>query len=510
MFGPKIDLRMLDDPNRFVTGPVTPLLDQHELVDPEKGMKVKVDAAFLNDVARNANARATTKGNPVPIIVGHTEDGGEERPVVGYYVNLRTVPNPERPDELILVGTPKVRRNRARVLEDFPRRSVELWVGRREIDPVALLGGTTPERDLGDQAVIRYSRDGGGHYRYAMDEGETMPTPMPTQYGHSEHAGMKACYSAADDTGTSDTPPDEGGEPEVVAQVKNSAWGKSLDAKVDKILSLLEGGGEGEPDGDEVPADLDGGDGLMGGPGDGMPPGGDAPMGGGMPMGGEGGEWFDDGDYDDMPPGGHEPEAREFHEPPPVRFNAGGGMGYPSGTSGFVPGHEGKTRMNRSTYGGYGYGYQPQPVVGLDRDSKVRMQRLEKENADIRLKLARSEARELITQLEQDGYQFADRGRTEQQLVTLAQVGPKAVEAFVNDIKANYRRQDADPASPLGLMRFARDGEKDGTPQPRSMEDVQRVVARLRPGQSFDDGLAALYGQQPQNGHANGAAQGRR
>ncbi len=53
-------------------------------------------------------------------------------------------------------GDYKVRPQNKHLLEEYPRRSVELWWSKRELDPIAMLGGSSPERDLG--VVIRHGR----------------------------------------------------------------------------------------------------------------------------------------------------------------------------------------------------------------------------------------------------------------------------------------------------------------------------------------------------------------
>jgi hypothetical protein len=468
-----IDLNALDDPREWVTKANVPLLDEHALVDPDKGLKVRVDRRFLEDVARNGNRRAVESGNPCPLIVGHTEDGGPEKPVDGYVVGLRVGPDPKKPGKAMLFGTYKVRRSRAHVLHDFPRRSVELWVGRREIDPVALLGGTTPERDLGDVAVLKYSRDGGLRYRYSMHPGDT---PMPAKSHH---------YEA--DAGSADVP---GGDDEVVSKVMESSWAKGIEAKLDKILSLLDAGGDGDADDgfggeDEVPTELSGADGL-GGEDDGM--GGVPPGGGGMPppSGGQ------------PPTGGHDPEARFEHEPPPVRFNAGGGMGYGSGTNGYAPAARYARRDPYEVdpmYPSYpAPRYQPQPRPAARPAAPTPEQR---QIAELRVKLARSEASKRIDELEAQGYEFADKAKTVQQLVDVAtQVGDKAAAGFLADIKANYRRRESDPSALADVLRYSRDAQGPPPAGPQTMDEVQRIVARMQPGQDFASAAAAMYAAQ--------------
>jgi hypothetical protein len=155
-----------DDNSQWVTVPDIPVLDEHTMRDPTSGKEVKVTAKELGEIASNNNRRVQETNNPAPLVVGHTSDevGAPEPPVVGYAVNYRVAPFLDTGRQAIFVDY-KIRRDKANVIKDFPRRSVELWWERKEFDPIALLGGTTPERDLGDlgapgstAGILKFSR----------------------------------------------------------------------------------------------------------------------------------------------------------------------------------------------------------------------------------------------------------------------------------------------------------------------------------------------------------------
>ena len=229
---------MLDfsDPSKWVIQRNVPVLDEHELTDEQGRPEGFVDAKILQEIAENNNRRIAETGDAAPLIVGHTEDGvnAKERPVVGFAINYRV--RPFKQGRQAIYCDFAVRRKYANVLEDYPRRSVELWLSKRELDPIALLGGSTPERNLGvivrkargetrSQAVrrylraasrqmhfqavallgstapardlgvvLKYSRAGGGNVlRYAMEEdGDGKVGKVMHEFAHGQlHSGSK-------------------------------------------------------------------------------------------------------------------------------------------------------------------------------------------------------------------------------------------------------------------------------------------------------------------------------
>ena len=150
-----------------------PVLDcfRQSLAD---GRTVEATAAKLKRIADKMNATRRATGDECPIIIGHTDDAKEEweQPaIVGYasdfYVG-RLGPAPallarhwklypesvvgHRPD-----GTP-VRMTADEILRRFPRRSPEWHVKDDLLDPISLLGATSPMRHLG---LVRCARTPG-------------------------------------------------------------------------------------------------------------------------------------------------------------------------------------------------------------------------------------------------------------------------------------------------------------------------------------------------------------
>lgn len=190
------------NPADYLTRKRVPVLDDHVLVNRDG--TTRIDWAYLEDVAKNANTRYERTGDATPLVIGHTKDDAPEidqPPIVGFATNFRVerfgrdkaalfadfhirkttrlpTGDPEKPEKVYTAET---------VDALYPRRSVELWVGRREIDPISLLGATTPERDLG---LTRYSRDGGDSLVSVLSPHEATSMP-PTRYESEESKETK-------------------------------------------------------------------------------------------------------------------------------------------------------------------------------------------------------------------------------------------------------------------------------------------------------------------------------
>lgn len=394
-----------DNPSKWFTVPDVPLLDEHELTGPNGEPEGIVDRTVLEEIARNNNRRVIETGDPATLILGHTSDDprAAEKPAKGFVVNYKVKPFKRDPETGQLIyaihGDYKVRPKNAHLIEEYPRRSVELWLNKREIDPVAMLGGTTPERDL--SVVIRKAREnspsfdfasvfqrvklanvvldhrprtdrerklarvgealhyavrGGVMFRYAMGE---CAMPMPNRYGADDLDGETDDLDqdtdmggdGSDDFGDDgadtgggggfDAGSDDGaGEDPVVAKVLASKPMRDLMDKVNQIFDAVTGGGEPGAPGNDMGAAPGGALGVMD---DGMgmgAPGGAPPMGAAPPPG-AGAPGGMGGNPDE--------EAAMFHGATPVRFEDGmddpemfsaSGFGGPTSTA--VPGPTGK------------------------------------------------------------------------------------------------------------------------------------------------------------------------
>lgn len=394
-----------DNESKWTTVRGIPVLDEHELTDDNGQVVGHVDRAMLEEIAANNNKRVHETNDPAPLIVGHTSDNPQapERPVVGYAVNYDVRPYKRDPNDghwiYAIHADYKVRKNKEHVIEDFPRRSVELWLGRKELDPIALLGGTTPERDLG--VIIRKSRITG----MTLDKTPSDTTILnlkPTS-GSARHyrknAGAVLRYAMAtdDEMETDEDPINYSCEGGMKTPTSKSAKQPGLKTKTQPVKAIFERDDTGldEPEGvgmqddqmDALPPgpDGDGGDGYDSDPADEDPAvaavfqskqfksmlqdaiksalegllaeeeGGAGPAGAGAggpppmePDGDEGADPMAGGPppegTDGLAPQPDE-EARIDHEAPPVRFSGSTNMAGPNNT--MEPGFSSKGTMGK-------------------------------------------------------------------------------------------------------------------------------------------------------------------
>jgi hypothetical protein len=208
------------DPERFELCPGIVIFDEHEEDEIGKdgkktGKKRIFDRAMLTKIAARCNARVSKRNDMSPITLGHTIKGAPEKdqpPIVGLVGNFQVARfGPEK--TLGVVADFYMRRDRggAKLLEEYPRRSVELWDDGPEsewfFDPIAILK-RTPMRDLG---LTLYERPTHGRTRYAREyamadlENTAVPTKDPlTSAGVADDAAanmdadheayMKHCY----------------------------------------------------------------------------------------------------------------------------------------------------------------------------------------------------------------------------------------------------------------------------------------------------------------------------
>lgn len=148
------------------------LLDAHDITDNDTGkVVVHIDDDFLREVARNNNIRVAETGDEIPVIIGHTKDKQDESksPEIVGWASRFVVKKLYNADRNAVWATVRFLKDKLQKLKAFPRRSVELWFKRKLIDPIALLGATSPERHLG---LLKFS---------AGDQRATVESPMPDQ-----------------------------------------------------------------------------------------------------------------------------------------------------------------------------------------------------------------------------------------------------------------------------------------------------------------------------------------
>lgn len=184
-----------------VRAPVVDTFD-YAATDPETKTEIRVplNEAFLRRTAEKMNERSKTN-DLCPIVVGHTIRGAREvdqPPKVGYLHRFEVEPYNGKPAlfadhyirkvvKLALNGVEQTLTAKE-LVDRFPRRSGEVWFGTHEIDPHALLGATTPHRNLG---VLKLSADGNAGFSYESpgDLKVDKPTEAPKT---GEYAELKA------------------------------------------------------------------------------------------------------------------------------------------------------------------------------------------------------------------------------------------------------------------------------------------------------------------------------
>ncbi len=137
-----------------------PIFDAHTDKDGQE-----FDEKYLRDIVANNNVRIRDTGDLVPLVDRHTDDTPDADPpkILGWAKNFKLGKigrvNPRACVLADLFFTPQ-QWEQAR---QRPRRSAEVWLHDRLIDPIALLV-KTPKRDLG----LMFSRDG-KKYRHEAD-----------------------------------------------------------------------------------------------------------------------------------------------------------------------------------------------------------------------------------------------------------------------------------------------------------------------------------------------------
>ena len=139
------------------------ILDEHELKDRSGKVVTKIDALRLEEIVRRNNKRIEDTGDEIPLVIGHTKDGASENDqpeIVGYASNLQ-VKDFFKTGKKGISATFKYFKDSVDRAKMFPRRSIELWMSDWKLDPISLLGATTPERDLG---LVRFNKKGPKKY----------------------------------------------------------------------------------------------------------------------------------------------------------------------------------------------------------------------------------------------------------------------------------------------------------------------------------------------------------
>ena len=196
------------DPADYVVVPHVGAVDTFRMTNHDGSFVADITEAFLDRLIEHMNERERLTGDLAPLVIGHTKDGEPEiasPPLVGYakHWHKGILGETGRPCAFIDAWVLKEKVDLAR---GYPRRSCEVWVDRYEVDPISLLGATTPARDLG---LMKLSRDG----RVTVESPGDMNMPEEKK---------------------TDKPTDK-----PAADPKESGEAKGNDGKLDQILSML-------------------------------------------------------------------------------------------------------------------------------------------------------------------------------------------------------------------------------------------------------------------------------
>lgn len=399
-------------PGEYITRDNVFVLDPHTLRDKDGNTIVDVTEDMLQRIAANQNKRIKATGDLTPIVIGHTRDDQDEKSapeIVGYASNYR-VRKFFRTGKRALACTFHVFKKKADEVRRFPRRSVELWLGSLTIDPISLLGATTPERDLG---LLRLSKGGDSKLVATRDDAGELSVDENTQ---SIVDAVVQAIKATDVWQYMEKKMGEEG-----AQAESQAG-----AGDDSLLGGDAGGapdnGEFDPQGDQSVLDALGGEPGAGGE---MPAGDAGADAGGVP-----------GDDED-----------------PMKMSAmasGGNTFVPGG----VPGDK-KQQYARSS------------------DEKLRYARLERENTEMRatlnhlvLRYRKAEREKDLMALEQEGY-LLDRN---DELNLAEAFDDKQWQAHCARIKVRYQRAPMSPGGTI-LEHSALPGRGRSSADARSVVD---------------------------------------
>jgi hypothetical protein len=163
-------------PNTFVPSMVEDKKKPHDLGEAEPRYETEeavpifdvhgdITLDDLKEICANNNRRIADTGDASPIIFGegHTSDEeGSDRPVYGFADNYRIGRLGKLHPRPVILADIHIRSDKYEESKDYPRRSVEFWQNSKFIDSIALLGGTTPARDLGmmfDRASVKSGVD---------------------------------------------------------------------------------------------------------------------------------------------------------------------------------------------------------------------------------------------------------------------------------------------------------------------------------------------------------------
>lgn len=241
------------DASHFSVRQGVPLVDTFDI------SRGKVDDHFLDAIVDNFNRRVRETGDFPVLKVTHN---GEE--VVGYARALRKQPLGTSGRNAVF-GDLWLYKEKEDLYKTHPRRSAEIWLNQKQLDAVALLGGTAPERDLG----LALSKDSDTKLLLScpnMNEvpptGDGMPqwmASLPDMIANKVAAAVaQALVTSGQPANPVPAMPVQPPVPAVPpgAPAPEDAGGSEMNPdELEALIAELEGQGAGEPEGEPEPDD---------------------------------------------------------------------------------------------------------------------------------------------------------------------------------------------------------------------------------------------------------------
>ena len=242
------------DPADYVIIPHVAILDEFRMTAADGSFVADITPEFIDKLIAHMSEREALTGDLCPLVIGHTQDGEREvdaPPLVGYARNWHRGFLGDT-GRVCAFFDAWVLKSEVERVKRYPRRSGEVWASRYEIDPISLLGATTPARDLG---LLRLARDGSFTYYSPGDMNmgmEDKPKADPKESGKAKGdegkweqvLEMLTQIKEALMGGKSDPAAPAGAAPEGAA----GGGGEMSDEEYQQLLQELGQGGGAEPD----------------------------------------------------------------------------------------------------------------------------------------------------------------------------------------------------------------------------------------------------------------------
>lgn len=421
------------------------ILDEHELPATASHPEIIVDRKRLQRICNNAAKRVADTGDAIPLVIGHTDEDSfevDQPPLVGFCDNLQVEPLFDTGREAIwadfLIYDNKVDEVRA-----YPRRSVELWATRDEIDPVSLLGATTPERDLG---LMKFNRQSETPYHYSIKESDMADKKDDKKEDKEKKVVDEPKEKEPKEKGSGDPMVDE-----IVAKVMESAPMKGVVSAVEKIMSLIQAMEEGHDP--NAPPEQEQDQSML------------AP--------------HEDQPQPSVTPAPQAKDAAKYNEPSPVKFDAS----QASGTNTDTPTMK--------------YEKDDEVVIKLSRKAEsqeLEIKKLTTELEEVKLRYRRDNANMLLEKCEVDGI-LLDK---EEEFSLMEFMNVESQAKHIERVRKYWKNKKEVTPVDAGLalteaVKYSRTNE--AAKGPSTAKDVQKIAEKARKeGLNYQDAVDKFYG----------------